>query len=442
VPTVSLTQLVDRLAVVTAFIRRLVELLGEQALLVDTEVRTAAGELAKTATAVLGVVKGAIEAIGAVEKFVPTVSLTQLVDRLAVVTAFIRRLVELLGEQALLVDTEVRTAAANLAAVAGPVLGVVKSAIEAIGAVEKFVPVANLAMLDAGMTQIVGFVGLLVQRLGEVGQQVNDDVRAAAQTLITVAEPALNLLKAALETMVNLSRYLPIPDLPGLDRGMQAIVAFIQELVQRVGTAGTQVAGVRQAALDFIAVAQPAMQLLREGLELLAVVPNAPDVALLERLMDAIVAYVNRLGGGIGGIKRQIDADIMPVVDGLADEARTVRERFDGAIDDLQGIGAGLDRDGLFDVGLGAMSSLAAGLASGIELVRAELREAADVLTTGPLWEAGTFAATVGGGAPATGPVTINFTYAPAVSLASQREAEEVIAPMLLRVLAREARRV
>jgi general secretion pathway protein J len=47
-----------------------------------------------------------------------------------------------------------------------------------------------------------------------------------------------------------------------------------------------------------------------------------------------------------------------------------------------------------------------------------------------------------GAGGGGGGAVTVFFTYAPALSLASQREAEEVIAPVLARVLAREARRV
>ena len=39
------------------------------------------------------------------------------------------------------------------------------------------------------------------------------------------------------------------------------------------------------------------------------------------------------------------------------------------------------------------------------------------------------------------GPTVINFVYSPTVSMASQREAQEVIAPMLAEVLRREARR-
>ena len=55
------------------------------------------------------------------------------------------------------------------------------------------------------------------------------------------------------------------------------------------------------------------------------------------------------------------------------------------------------------------------------------------------------------GGGPAQAPapvlraggaaVVVNFNYAPTVSLASQREAQEVIAPLLAETLRRESRR-
>jgi len=440
VPVLSLTALVDRLAVVTAFVRRLIELLGAQAALVDTEVRAAAASLVTAATGALGVVKGAIEAIGAVEKFVPTVSLTQLVDRLAVVTAFVRRLIELLGAQALLVDTEVRTAAGELAAVAGPVLGIVKAAIEAIGAVASYVPAPSLAALDAGMTQIAEFVALLVRRLGEASAQVDTDVQTAASGLAAVAGPAVTLLRSALEMMVTLSLYLPIPDLPALRTGMGQVIGFIQALVERIGAAGTATAAIQPATEAFMAVAGPAMQLLRDGLGLLAALPAAPDMARLDQLMAAIMRYLTLMQSWTQKSVR-VSTDVQLDVIEFGDQARWVRDEVARTVDDLAGIGTE-DGAGLYDVGYNFLAQLAAGMADGAELVKAQVQATADLLPASE--RAGTFAgATVAGaGGGGGGAVTVFFTYAPALSLASQREAEEVIAPVLARVLAREARRV
>ena len=138
-----------------------------------------------------------------------------------------------------------------------------------------------------------------------------------------------------------------------------------------------------------------------------------------------------------------------------------------------------------YSAGYSFMESLASGIEAGLSLVEAAIATVADLfphspakagpLKKAPNWDAYlnmglTDAASrvaqvlggVGGGGLSVAPVAasggssvtpvrsgggrygstvIQFTYAPTVSLASQREAQEVIAPMLAEVLRREARR-
>jgi len=379
----------------------------------------------------------------------------------------VRALIELLGTQAALIDADVRTAAGQLAAVAGPVLGIVKSAIEAIGAVTAYVPAPNLTALDAGMTQVTQFIARLVLRMGEAAGAVDRDVRAAAATFIAVADPAIALLSAALEMLVDLSWYLPVPDMAALTQGMQAIIGFVQTLVLRVGEAGTAVAGVTPAVEAFIALARPAMDLLREGMSLLTEIGSyvpAPNTGLMEELIGQIVAYVTLLAQRvreiITGGGRAFHQEVLNL-QGFATGAAT---DFQQAVAAINGIGAGAaggigdGGNSWFTAGYEMMENLALGIQVGMDLVVAQVTALAGLFppaTWGPLvtppdwagWRGGNWQEQGGGDvvqplASGGGAVTINFTYAPALSLASQREAEEAIAPVLARVLAREARRV
>jgi len=92
------------------------------------------------------------------------------------------------------------------------------------------------------------------------------------------------------------------------------------------------------------------------------------------------------------------------------------------------------DWDAYLNMGLGdAAARVAQVLGSGLGL-------GGHQLTVAPVGGGGARVAPIGS-ARGRGATVINFTYAPAVSLASQREAQEVIAPMLAEVTRREARR-
>jgi hypothetical protein len=257
------------------------------------------------------------------------------------VMVFLLLLVGLIRKQVSVIEDDVLEAAQKLASAAGPVLGIVRSAIDAIAAVGAYKPLKNLSALDAGMGQIVEFVALLARRLGQASDV---GLEEAAKDFIDVAAPALDLLRAALQDMVKLSWYVPIPDRPALDRNMQQIVEFIKALVQHLADA---------TDTDFYAA------------------------------------------------------------------------------------------------GYNFMRELAAGIEAGMSLVQAALRALRELFPTSSANVAGMLAgvqgaggAWVGAGASQPGGTTVvYFTYAPAVSMASQREAEEAIAPVLARVLERESRR-
>jgi len=152
---------------------------------------------------------------------------------------------------------------------------------------------------------------------------------------------------------------------------------------------------------------------------------------------------------------------------------------------EIKAITAELLARAAFAVGEGWIGGLAAGIRNGVPDLQAALQAVGDLFPhspakAGPLRRAPDWAAYlnfglidaatqvagvlsgVGGGmtvAPAAisrqssvtpvrsrssgnyAPATINFTYAPAVSLASEREAQEIIAPMLRTVMEREGRR-
>lgn len=408
--------------------------LAQITLTVTTDLQRAAKGFAENVGPVLAVVKGAVDALGAfaVEIVPPTQA------DVAGLTQFMAVLVAELAAATQHISTEVLGAARAFAEQVGPVTSAVGGAVSALRALTE-VPQFKLAGAPTWIRQVAGYVATMVTELAAA--KTDDASLATARQFAADAKGVIDLVSAAIQQVQVLAtaRRVPAGSAYRIVEDMVTLVRQVRKAAKEFG------GGIMAEVTGFAGAAELVGSALAAGLAAIKGTGQSDAARTLAGAMDVLVAAVR---AGVGIIRGQFDVLV----------------------------------EAAYAAGLGWAAQLAAGIAAGLPLLEAAVQSVANLFPhspakAGPLREApdwsafllgglvpvaGQVASALAGatGGAAYGPVgtwgpsvtpvgarggggstVINFTYAPAVSLASQREAEEVLAPVLLRVAAREGRR-
>jgi len=493
---------------VSYWIGQIVTAVAHWAGLIAADAQAAAKQLAENAGPVVELVSGAVELLGSIGEYVDV----NIEDELWQVSYWIGQIVTAMGQWAGQISGDAQAAAKQLAENAGPVVGLVDDAINALGALAMY-EAADVSQVD----NLVADIAYVVGKVAEAGLTISDEGLQSASQFATAAQDVASLVKegnAALVGPSGVAYYravthetidLFVADMvyvtqkvaevatffksSALTRATEtaeamadigkALYAGVQGLIKPQGKDGVTIAdytGIAHSTFDlFIAdtkyltgiVDEAASEFTMKGLVQAKAFAEAGQ-AIYKALTDGIkyAAKAGNDGDGFGGLGRAMDELSQSVVDATA----TILVEFRALV------------AAAYDAGLGWAGQLSAGILAGLPLLEAAVQAVADLFPhspakAGPLrrepdWNrfllggllpvagqvgqvlgglGGASPAPVFGGGPAQAPapvlraggaaVVVNFNYAPTVSLASQREAQEVIAPLLAETLRRESRR-
>jgi tape measure domain-containing protein len=221
----SLNAVDESLKQLVTFIQRVVNLLGTATPLITDALMTAAQKLATAAGPALGLIKTGIDALVSIKDYVLLPSLDAVDEKLQQLAEFVQRVVNSLGVTAALISDKMLEAAQKLATGAGPVLGIVKSAVDALTAIKDYVSPAALAF-DTFMTDM----GQLIIRLSTwAAGNLTEALVKAAQNFGAATATLFSGLGGAFTTLTSVQEYVG-PTEDALNRFMADVFALVNKI--------------------------------------------------------------------------------------------------------------------------------------------------------------------------------------------------------------------
>ncbi len=476
------------------WLRVIVQTLGVVGQIVGVELQAAARTFAENVGPVVGMIEGGLKGIAALATFDTFLDAGQFISNLGVFATMLNILTARLAQAADQLSDETRAAAAKFAAHIGPVTKDIETGLKGVAALATFdtftlapagQPAASSTALDAGkfISNIDVFrtmLNILTAKLAEVADRISDETRAAARKFAESIGPLTKDLETGLKGVAALATFDTFLDGGRFIANLDVFTTMLNILAGKLAQAADRLSDeTRARAKAFAESAAAIAGSTKEGLATLVSLAQE-GVAQAEGFAVAAESIGAALARGMAVLQGNPGEGPLSLIEVMAQLVRAVGSAvalIRASFDELVGAAYGAGYDWA--------AQLAAGILAGVPLVTAAVQAVADLFPhspakAGPLrrepdWrkfllggllpvagEVGRALAGVGAGVgtpatfealpvggPAVAPVAISsggatvikFTYAPALSLASQREAEEQIAPVLARVLAREGRR-
>jgi primosomal protein N'' len=187
----------------------------------SVEARAAAAAFATAVGPVVSVIHTAADAVNSVQ----TIVVMDVRARMAYIAERIIGMVFHLNRVAGWMSVEARTAAAAFATAVGPVVSVIKSAVETINDVQKVEIIDVRERMAYIAERIVG----MVFHLNRVASWIGEEARGAAAAFAAAVGPVIEVIKAAVETITAVQGIKPEP-------GLGNVLAYISEsIVAMVG---------------------------------------------------------------------------------------------------------------------------------------------------------------------------------------------------------------
>ena len=307
-----------------------------------------AAEATKDVRDLLGVVKTAVDALGAIGLFIPVDNLRakldsfgqQLVTAVAVISVWFTKINERL--QAFLVS------AAALSGDVKNVLGLVKTAVDSLGAINEFVGVSQLEeKITLFMQQLVRTVAFMARQLVE-GLGGLEESLASAGVLSGLSKEVLDTVKRGVDSLASLNEFVGVAQLE------EKVTLFMSQLVHTVlfmtQSLNAGLLGLEESlasAGNLSGLAKDVLETVKRGVDSLLALNDFVGVANLEatlglfgqQLVQTVISLTTGLNAGLVGMEEALGS--AGNLSGLAkDVLETVKRGVDSllALADFSGV--------------------------------------------------------------------------------------------------------
>ena len=298
-----------------SYLKMLVDWMGYYGQQIKTELQEAASTFANNAGPVIGIVKDGLESLVALgaELVVPV----DLERKLTDLSAFVKVLAQEMGLAAGYVEVELQEAASVFADNAGPVLGIVADALEAMDAL------ADEISMPADVTDKVYnigmFIGELATQIGTIAGGVAVDLQEAARDFAENVSPVIGMLTDTVELIGELAE-MKAPSESALKTLLGKAESFLQTALSKVGGMGLTVGSLIEAADAFLTKINVTLESLKTALSSLEDIgkQEAPQVGLewVRQLYEAMRAETPVLDGQLAAIVGLFQNALLRITDG------------------------------------------------------------------------------------------------------------------------------
>ena len=259
------------------------------------------------------IVKG-LEVLAALPKYVTRLKWQEVNASLEYVAWAVQVMARMVAKWAATLEEDVADAARDFAEAAGPVLAIIGSGLDVLGALPKYVTRLKWQEVVASLEQVAWVIQVMVREVAYWGSTVAGDLQAAAKAFAENAGPVVGLISGGLEAIAALREFkgLAIGDIVVIVNNMSTLNRFLATLVADLAkVAGVVKEDLQDAARTFAENAAPVIDIIIGGLEAITALGkftawdwptllNALDnMSLLDRFLASLVADMGKVGARI-----------------------------------------------------------------------------------------------------------------------------------------------